>query len=163
MDPVAHRLRTQLQAQTGFWAFPHEPTIAEPMPDPGLLILGNASQSFLLPGYNLKPLTAIDFSSFVITLLIHNPSLHFNYATITALWTTLVLKVYHFEWEDIKSAKLREVPTPIPTPIPTPVPTLVPTPTITGIPGVEEQLRQKVSVLEHKVATLQGLLRHRNG
>ena len=36
-------------------------------------ILGDASQSFLLPGYNLKSLTAIEFSGFVITLLMSNP------------------------------------------------------------------------------------------
>ena len=109
MDPVAHRRRNEMQAQSGYWASPREPTMAEPMPDPGLLILGNAAQSFRLPGYNFKPLTAIEFPGFVITLLMSNPSLHFTYEMITALWTTLVQKVYHFEWEDIKSAKLREV------------------------------------------------------
>lgn len=109
MDPVGNQLRNHLQAQSGCWAFPREPTTAESMADPGLLILGNNPHSFVLPGYNLKPLTAIDFSAFVITLLMRNPSLSFTYATITALWSTLVLKVYHFEENDVKSAKLREM------------------------------------------------------
>lgn len=109
MEPAAHRLRHQSQARNGFWAFPHERTIAEPELSPSLLILGNATLSFELPDYNLKPLTGIDFSGFVITLLMNNPSRQFTYPMITTLWTTLVLKVYHFEWEDLKSAKLREV------------------------------------------------------
>ena len=108
-DPVAYHLRNQLEAQSGCWAFPREPTTAERRTDHGILILGDSSQSIVLPGYNLKPITAIEFSTFVITLLMSNPSLHFNYATITALWATLVLKVYHFEREDVKSAKLGEM------------------------------------------------------
>ena len=109
MDPVGSQLRDQLQAPFKFRAFPREPTAVEAKTDPGLLILGDASQSFLLPGYYLKPVTAIDFSSFVITLLMKNPSLHFTYAMITALWSTLVLQVYHFERDDVKSAKMSEM------------------------------------------------------
>lgn len=109
MDPVAHRLRYQIEAQSGCWAFPREPTPAEHRADPGLLILGDSSWSIVLPGYNRMPITAIEFSTFVITLLMSNPSYHFKYATITALWATLVLKVYHFEREDIKSAKLSDM------------------------------------------------------
>ncbi len=79
------------------------------MSDPGLLILGDRSRSFVLPGYYLKPVTAIQYSTFVHTLIVSNPSLSFNYATMTGLWSTLVQDVYHFEKDDVKSAKLKEV------------------------------------------------------
>ena len=98
-----------MQAQFGFWAFPREPTEDESKSDPGLLILGDGSRSFVLPGYNLKPVTAIEYPTFVITLLMCNPSHSFTYATITGLWSTLVQGVYHFEKDDVKSAKLREM------------------------------------------------------
>ena len=109
MDPDAYQLRKQIEAQFGFWVFPREPTEAEAKVDPGLLILGDNTRSIALPGYNLMPLTAIEYSIFVLTLLMCNPSLSFNYATIIELWSTLVHKVYHFEKDDVKSAKLREM------------------------------------------------------
>ena len=108
MDPAAYQLRKQHEAQSGFWVFPRQPTEAESKADPGLLILGDNSRSFVLPTYNLRPLTAIEYSVFVITLIMCNPSPSITYATIVELWSTLVQKVYHFEKDDLKSAKLRE-------------------------------------------------------
>lgn len=49
-------------------------------------VLGDNSRFFLLPSYNLKPVTAIEFSTFVLTLIMCNPSHSFDYATIIELW-----------------------------------------------------------------------------
>ena len=108
MDPTAYQLRKQLEAHFGLWVFPRQPTEAESKADPGLLILGDNSRSFLLPSYNLKPVTAIEFPTFVLTVITCNPSHSFDYATIVELWSTLVQKVYHFENDDVKTAKLME-------------------------------------------------------
>ena len=108
MDPTAYQLRKQLEAHFGFWVFPRQPTEAESKADPGLLILGDNSSSFLLPGYNFKPMTDIEFATFALTLIMCNPSHKFDCATIGELWSTLVHKVYHFESDDVKIVKLRE-------------------------------------------------------
>lgn len=109
MDPSGTQLRNQIQGLSTSRVFPREPTTAEFVADPGLLILSDGSQWFILPGYNLKPVTAINFSHFVVTLLVLNPSLYLTHDKITELWSTLVLQVYHFEADDVKSAKLSEM------------------------------------------------------
>ena len=109
MDPSAAQHRHQLQLLSTPRVFPREPTTAESVADPGLLILSDGSHTFLLPGYNLKPVTAISFSHFVVTLLMRNPWHYLTHDMITDLWSTLVLRVYHFESEDVKSAKLSEM------------------------------------------------------
>ena len=148
MNPGATQLRYLLQGQPQgqpqIRAFSREHTTVEYMADPGLLTLGEGSLSFLLPGYNLKPVTALEFSHFVTTLHMCNPSLHLNYATILALWSTLVLQVYHFQGDDVKSAKLSEVGFGSET---------------AHDAGVEDKQRLEILVLKHTVATLRGQLR----
>ena len=53
-------------------------------------------------------MTDIEFATFALTIVMCNPSLKFDCATIGELWSTLVLKVYYFENDDVKTAKLRE-------------------------------------------------------
>ena len=104
MDPAAYQLRKQHEGQSGFWVFPRQPTEAESKADPGLLVPGDNSRSFVLPTHNLRPMTAIEYSTLVFIMC--NPSLSGTYVTNLELWSTLVQILYHFEkdneWQERK-------------------------------------------------------------
>ena len=169
MDPAANQLRKQHDAQSGFWPFPHQLTEANLKADPGLLTLGDNSKTFYLPAYNFKPLAAIDYAVFVFTLIMCNQDLSIDYPTIVEVWSTLVQKVYHFEKDDVRFAKLREADfvkwTLDDAGTSTATPTLGPQ---SQQQLREEQLKQEIAMLKgetaqlkHKIATVMGQIRGR--
>lgn len=92
---------------SGFW-----PIGAEGKDDRGALIVGNATQNFTIPEVLLLPIKSIHFvelSKKVIKSNVNRSTCVVDYATMRELWRTLVEKLYYYEPEDVRQAKLTEV------------------------------------------------------